>query len=217
MENGYLLSGRGAMLYSIGRSRGDVLARGRTSLARWEESDRVRQDAQALADLFEEYYNRIARYIAVRIGNRDEAEELAGDVFLRALERVDSFEWRGIPLHAWLFRIAHNLAVDHLRKHHKRRRDVLIAEVLTLSGPPDPQQEVEQRLELQAAYQAMDRLTPAQQEVISLRFIGELSSAEAADVMGRTNGAVRELQHTALRALRQLLRRDSAPFDEEQR
>ena len=138
-------------------------------------------------------------------------------MFLRALERVDSFEWRGIPLHAWLFRIAHNLAVDHLRKHHKRRRDVLIPEVLTLSGPPDPQQEVEQRLELQAAYQAMDRLTPAQQEVISLRFIGELSSAEAADVMGRTNGAVRELQHTALRALRQLLRRDSAPFDEEQR
>ena len=84
-------------------------------------SDQERQGAAALADLFEEYYQRIARYIAVRIGNQDDADDLAVDVFVRAAEHIGSFRQRGIPVQAWLFRIAHNLVVDYLRRSSRRK------------------------------------------------------------------------------------------------
>ena len=89
------------------------------------EADQVKQGAAALADLFESDYERIARYIAVRIGNTGHAEELAGDVFVRALERIDAFQWRDVPMQAWLFRIAHNLVVDYLRKNSRRKATTL--------------------------------------------------------------------------------------------
>ena len=84
-------------------------------------TDQERQGVAALTDLFEEYYERITRYIAVRVGNRADAEELASDVFVRAVENIGSFQWRGVPLQAWLYRIAHNVAVDHLRRSSRRK------------------------------------------------------------------------------------------------
>src|SRR3989304_8582699 len=86
--------------------------------------DRDKAEARAryeieLASLYEEYYDRIARYACVHIGDRCDAEDLAGDVFLKALKSLDSYEERGVPMQAWLFRIAHNLVVDYLRKKTK--------------------------------------------------------------------------------------------------
>src|SRR4030042_4623279 len=74
-----------------------------------------------LAGLYEEYYDRIAYYVYVRIGNRAEAEDIAGEVFLKALKSLKSYKERDIPMQGWLFRIAHNLTVDYLRKIGKRR------------------------------------------------------------------------------------------------
>ena len=74
-----------------------------------------------LASLYEEYYDKIARYAYVHTGDRTEAEDIAGEVFLKALESLKSYKERGIPMQAWLFRIAHNLVVDHLRKMAKRK------------------------------------------------------------------------------------------------
>ena len=88
-----------------------------------------RRNEAVLASLYEEYYDRIAYYAYVRIGDRTEAEDIAGEVFLKALESLDSYKERGVPMQAWLFRIAHNLVVDHLRKTAKRRV-VPISEVL---------------------------------------------------------------------------------------
>ena len=82
----------------------------------------TRRDKEAeLSSLYEEYYGRIARYAFTRIGDRAEAEDLAGEVFLKALQSLESYEGRGIPMQAWLFKIAHNLVVDHLRKMAKLR------------------------------------------------------------------------------------------------
>jgi len=78
-----------------------------------------------LASLYEEYYDRIARYIFIRIGDRTEAEDLAGEVFLRALRSLDSYQSQSERVRAWLFRVAHNLAIDHLRKMSKRRAQSL--------------------------------------------------------------------------------------------
>ena len=163
-----------------------------------------RVDAAVLADLHEQHYDRIARYIAVRTGDRNAAEDMAGDVFLRAVESLGSFQQRGIPLQAWLFRVAHNLVVDHLRRR-SRRRSVPLDEAMAIPDRSDPPGEVEHRLSMERVDQAMDKLNPAQQEVISLRFMGGLSSDEAGAVMGRTAGAIRELQRTAIKALRGVL------------
>ena len=165
---------------------------------------RAQRDADALAQLFEACYDRVARYMVARVGNRAVAEDLAGDCFVRAAESIGSFDERGVPMEAWLFRIAHNLLVDHYRRS-ARRQTTPIDEVFDLAGPSDPEAEVELKLTMEGVYGAMESLNPAQQEVIALRFMGELSSEEAGQVMGRTPGAVRELQRTAIRALRDLL------------
>ena len=172
-------------------------------------SDRARPDAQILTGLYEELYDRIARYVTARTGSRDLGEDLAGEVFVRAVESVGSFRARGVPIEAWLFRIAHNLVVDHYRRS-ARRPSVVLDDAMQLAGSADTAKEVEQRLAMQRVRQMMEHLNPAQQEVISLRFSGELSAEEAGAVMGRTPGAIRELQRTALKALRALMGPEAA-------
>ena len=164
----------------------------------------AKPDTQTLTVLYEELYDRIARYVIARTGNRDVGEDLAGEVFVRAVESIGSFRERGVPVEAWLFRIAHNLVVDHYRRS-ARRPTVPIDDAMGLAGSADTAGEVEQRLAMERVAQMMQRLNPAQQEVISLRFSGELSAEEAGAVMGRTPGAIRELQRTALKALRALM------------
>ena len=166
--------------------------------------DQERQGAAALADLFETHYERVARYIAVRTGSQEQAKDLAADVFVRALERIHTFQWRGIPMQAWLFRIAHNITVDYLRKNSKRKSSPL-DEATSIAATDDPEAETLQTLQREELLQTMDSLTPAQQEVVTLRFFGGLTSAEVAQVMKRSNGAVRELQSSALKTLRYVL------------
>jgi len=167
-------------------------------------SDQGRQGATALAELFETHYERVVRYIAVRVGHREQAEEMASEVFLKALEKVDSFQWRGIPMQAWLFRIAHNLAVDHLRAM-SLRKSAPIEEAAFVAARDNTESEVLQTLQREELLRAMDSLTPAQREVVSLRFFGGLTSAETAEVVHRSNGAVRELQSSALKTLRSIM------------
>ena len=167
-------------------------------------SDQAKQGAAALADLFETHYERVVRYIAVRTGNRALAEELAADVFTRALERIDTFQWRGIPMQAWLFRIAHNLAVDHLRSN-SRHKVAPLEDADNVASADNPEAEALQTIQREELLQAMESLTPGQREIVSLRFFGGLTSAEAAAVMKRSDGAVRELQSSALKSLRRIL------------
>ena len=172
-------------------------------------SDRARPDAQTLADLYEKLYDRIAWYVTARTGNRDIGEDLAGEVFVRAVESIGSFRDRGAPIEAWLFRIAHNLVVDHYRRN-ARRPAVSLDDAMQLPAAADTHGEVEQRLAMERVTQMMQHLNPAQQEVIALRFSGGLSAEEAGAVMGRTAGAIRELQRTALKALRSLMGPEAA-------
>jgi len=156
-----------------------------------------------LASLYEEYYDKIAYYIYVRIGNRTEAEDIAGEVFLKALESLKSYKERGIPMQAWLFRIAHNLVVDHLRKMTKRKTvpiDTVQVEadinVVTLA---------EKNIELERVNRAMEQLTREQREVLGLRFLGGLTSKEAGSILNKSDGAIREMQRAAIEKLRKLL------------
>ena len=164
----------------------------------------TRPGAEILAGLYEEFYDRLARYVTARTGNRDIGEDLAGEVFVRAVESIGSFRQRGVPIEAWLFRIARNLVVDHYRRS-ARRPTVPLDDSMQIAGSSDPAAEAERHIEMEQVMSMMQHLNPAQQEVISLRFSGGLSAEEAGAVMGRTPGAIRELQRTALKALRALM------------
>jgi RNA polymerase sigma-70 factor (ECF subfamily) len=160
-------------------------------------------DEMALTQIYEENFDRIYRYIVLKIGDRTEAEDMTQQVFLNVLKSISSYKWKGMPFTSWLYRIAHNQVVDFLRK--KSRRAIVPLDESMPSIGDDPESTAMRRLEIKGLAMAAKKLTAAQQEVISLRFAAELSVAEVAKVMGKSEGAVKALQHSAVAALRKLL------------
>jgi len=162
-----------------------------------------RSNEAKLASLYEEYYGKIAHYAYVRIGNKTEAEDIAGEVFLRALDSLKSYKERGIPMQAWLFRIAHNLVVDHLRKMTKRK--TVPIDTVQVETDTDPVTVVETNIELTRVTKAMEELTGEQREVLEFRFFGGLTSKETGSILNKSDGAVREMQRAGIEKLRKLL------------
>ncbi|MBA7474885.1 ECF RNA polymerase sigma factor SigD [subsurface metagenome] len=156
-----------------------------------------------LAGLYQDYYDKIARYAYVHIGNRTEAEDIAGEVFLKALQSLKSYQERGAPMQAWLFRIAHNLVVDHLRKMTKRK--TVPIDTVPVEGDVDPAYVAEKNVEFEKVTRAMEQLTGEQRKVLGLRFFGGLTSKEAGSILNKSHGAVREMQRAAIEKLRQIL------------
>jgi RNA polymerase sigma-70 factor (ECF subfamily) len=156
-----------------------------------------------LAGLYEEYYDKLVRYAYVHMGNREEAEDIAGEVFLRALSALRSGQEQGMPTQWWLFRIAHNLTVDHLRKTNKH--EPAPADSVIILGKDDPADAAEKTIEYERLIEAMKQLTVEQREVISLRFLWGLTSKEVGGVLGKRDGAVREMQRAALERLRGIM------------
>jgi len=161
------------------------------------------QDQKAFAQLYEEHFDKIYRYVALRIGDKTEAEDMTQQVFLNALKSISSFKWKGIPFSAWLYRIAHNQVVDYLRK--KKKQPATLFDESLVSSDSNPQLMAEHSLDVEQLLLATKRLTEAQREVISLRFTGELSTAQVARIMSKSQGAVKALQHSAIVALRKTL------------
>jgi len=162
-----------------------------------------RRDAAAFAQLYEAYFERIYRYFVVRVGNTWEAEDLTEQVFLRALESIENYEWRGVSFGAWLFRIAHNLIVDSLRRKSNGTEPLLAAE--TIPGDDDLEEIVDLNLRIEQVLEVLPLLTNDQRQVIALRFGAGLPIAESARIMGKSEGAIKALQYNALAALRRLL------------
>ena len=164
---------------------------------------RINEYETRLSDLYEEYYDKIARYVYVHISNKEEAEDIAGEVFLKALESLKSYREQGVPMQGWLFRIAHNLTVDYLRKMNKRR--TVPIDSVVLQGNDNPANTAEKNIEFERVTKAMKKLTTEQREVINLRFFGGLTSKEVGGVLGKSDGAVREMQRAAIEKLRGIM------------
>jgi RNA polymerase sigma-70 factor (ECF subfamily) len=160
-------------------------------------------DAEAFGSLFDHYYGPVYRYVAARVGRPSDAEDLAQLVFVKALEALPRYELRGIPFGGWLFRLARNVVIDHIRT----RRDHSTLEVIAerVDGGVGPDDLAQMRQEMDSVKDALRRLTPEQREAIELRFFAGLSAKEAAEAMGRQEGTVRGLQFRALAALRREL------------
>jgi RNA polymerase sigma-70 factor (ECF subfamily) len=162
-----------------------------------------KREPEAWSAVYEEYFPRVFRYIALRVSNRTEAEDLTEQAFLKALESIDSFRWRGVPFPAWLFRIARNLVIDYWRTA-KSKTPLPLDESL-LNDDADPVAIAETNLDIKQVFQAIGQLTQSQREVIELRFVGGLSVTEVSKLLGKSEGAVKVMQHSALVALRKKL------------
>ncbi len=164
-----------------------------------------RAEPQALGQLYDRYVDRIYNYIYHRVGQAELAEDLTAQVFARMLEAIrDGRAWR-TSFSGWIYRIAHNLVVDHYR----RRRRATFVELEEAPPIPttetDPLRKVEARLESERLRAALGKLTEEQAEVITLRFLDELSIAEVAQIMNKTEGAIKALQYRAVLALRRVM------------
>jgi RNA polymerase sigma-70 factor (ECF subfamily) len=178
------------------------------SLPLQDEENLVRRaqqrDTEAFSQLYEAYFDKIYRYIALRIRNETEAEDMTQQVFMKMLQSISSYKIKGVPFSAWIYRIAHNQIVDFLRQQNKKSTVDIEGIPLPDMGE-DPQHIMEQEVDIKQLKQATRKLTAFQQEVLSLRFTGELSIAECASIMGKSEGAIKALQHSAVVALRKAL------------
>ncbi len=176
----------------------------------WQLVERAQNgDTEAFGLIYDRYVDTVFRFIYFRVGNRQLAEDLTSDTFLRALKRIGSFTWQGRDLGAWLVTIARNLVADHF-KSGRYRLEVTTGDVLDADredrGPEgSPESAVVDHITNVTLLTAVKQLNPEQQECIVLRFLQGFSVAETAQAMGKNEGAIKALQYRAVRALARLL------------
>ncbi len=154
----------------------------------------ARRDPARFADLYEDNFYRVYAYIARRVRDRATAEDLTSEVFREALAGIAKFEWQGVPFIAWLLRIASRALADHYALGGREIFDGKAA----VADPTDLEQSA-------MLHQLVDRLPEAQYQVIHLRFVEQKSIRDIAEALGRSEGAVKQLQFRAVETLRSLL------------
>lgn len=176
-------------------------------LADMDDSELVelaKTDKEAFGEIYERYVGKIYKYVYYRVGNQHDAEDLTSRVFFRAMAHVETYEDRGVPFQAWLYRIAHNLVANHHRDKG-RRKIIPLDEYITSSmftGIEGPEHAAEDAEEQERLLKAIRQLPEDRQQLLILKFVERLSNAEIGEIMGRTEGAVKSLYHRTLTALR---------------
>ncbi len=167
-------------------------------------------DRDAFAALYREYVPTVYKFLYYRLNrNQAMAEDFTGEVFMRALRKVQDFNWTGADFGSWLLRIARNLVLDHA-KSSRARMELLNDEMPEDTTPDDrgTEAEVVRALTNEGVYAAIKRLSPDQRDVITMRFIQGMDVSEVAEAMGKKEGTVRTLQFRGLKALQKLLVKD---------
>jgi RNA polymerase sigma-70 factor (ECF subfamily) len=157
-------------------------------------------DRDALEELYLLHFDRIYSYLHMSVGNRHDAEDLTTLTFLKMLESIKRFRWQAVPFSAWLFRIAHNVAMDHFRASKRVQPEEEVPEPI---GSEQLSAEVEAMRSIgrQSMLQMIESLSPEQQQVLTLKFVFNFGNGEVASILGKTEGAVKSLQHRALASL----------------
>lgn len=161
-------------------------------------------DEPALSRLYEHYFPKVYRYVASRLSATEDAEDVTEEIFLRVIHNLSGFTWRGLPFGAWIFRIARNEVVSHVRKQKTRAPAAELTDLI-----PDPSQDhtiaVEFEMTMVMVREAAARLPEAQRQVIALRFGAGLSVAETAQALKKTENNVKVLQHKAIAKLQTMV------------
>lgn len=164
----------------------------------------AQSDPSRFAELYESNFNRVYAFVARRVKDREEAQDVTAEVFHQALRNLGRFQWRGVPFAAWLLRIAANALADRWQRAG-REVHADSAELEAEAGPADVT-EIERRAML---FQLVDRLPHDQRLVVVRRFVEQKSIREIAQELGRSEGAVKQLQFRALESLREKMRKSN--------
>jgi RNA polymerase sigma-70 factor, ECF subfamily len=177
-----------------------------------ESTDEVRRlveraqegNREALEELYLLHFDRIYSYLHMSVGNRHDAEDLTTQTFLKMLESIKRFRWQTAPFSAWLFRIAHNLAMDHFRASRRWQPEEAVPEPV---GETEPSAESAalQSIGRQSMLELIEGLSEEQKQVLTLKFVFSFANADVATILGKTEGAVKSLQHRALASLQKQL------------
>jgi RNA polymerase sigma-70 factor, ECF subfamily len=178
----------------------------RELVARGQQGDR-----DALEELYLIHFDRIYSYLHVSVGNRHDAEDLTTQTFLKMLEKIGSFRWQSAPFSAWLFRIAHNLAMDHFRARRRWQPEEEVPEPPAHEAEPSAELEAMRTIGRESMLKLIEGLSPEQQQVLTLKFVFNLPNAEVAAILDKTEGAVKSLQHRALVSLEKQVNGPGAP------
>jgi RNA polymerase sigma-70 factor (ECF subfamily) len=161
-------------------------------------------DRAALEDLYLIHFDRIYSYLHLGVRNRHDAEDLTNQTFVKMLESIERFEWRKVPISAWLFRIAHNLAMDHFRAGRRWHPEGEVPEPRDGEGR-SAEEEALHALARRGMLELIEDLSLDQKQVLTLKFGFNFSNGEVATILGKTEGAVKSLQHRALASLQRQL------------
>jgi RNA polymerase sigma-70 factor, ECF subfamily len=180
---------------ALARTPRESTAHIRELVARAQQGDR-----EALEELYLLHFDRIYSYLHMSVGNRHDAEDLTTQTFLKMLEAIGRFRWQSAPFSAWLFRIAHNLAMDHFRANRRWQPEEEVPE------PPDAEEisaedEAMHSIGRQSMLELIENLSADQQQVLTLKFVFNFANADVATILGKTEGAIKSLQHRALVSL----------------
>lgn len=162
-----------------------------------------KREQAAFAEIYRRHYDAVYNYLFYRSGDMMLAEDLAGEVFLRLVEKIGGYTYQGQSILAWLYTIARNLLTDHYRQ--AERFDSQPVEEKAIAAVSNPAGTAELRLDQACLARAMRHLSDSYRQVILLRFIEGFSHAETAGVLGKSVNATKVLQHRALKALREAL------------
>lgn len=162
------------------------------------------QKKDALAKIYDLYIKRVYRFVYFRVGNREDAEDITEQVFVKILSSIKNYEERGLPFEAWLFRIARNEIVDFYRKKHTGK--VGLDEIGEIVDPtPSPQAKLEHKLEYKKVMRVLPKLPGQYQEIIVLKFMDDLENSAISAILKKPVDHIRVLQSRALAKLRELL------------
>ena len=162
----------------------------------------IQGDHEAFGMLYEQYVERIFNYVFYRTGNQHDAEDLTARVFFRAMRRIPQYQERGLPVSAWLYRIAHNLVANWHRDRGRRPEISLDEGFASIPHSEHPEVTLLYLEEQDRLLQMIRDLPPERQQLIILKFVEHLSNAEIGQIMGKTEGAVKSLYHRTLLSLR---------------
>jgi RNA polymerase sigma-70 factor, ECF subfamily len=160
----------------------------------------AQKDPGRFAELYEQNFHRVYAYVACRVQNHSQRQDLTAHVFQQALANIGKFKWRGAPFVTWLYRIAANAIADQARK---QSREVAETELATSASVDSDLEQVERRARL---FSAVETLPEDQRKVVLLRFAEEKSIREIAAELNRSEGAIKQLQFRGLETLRARLR-----------
>jgi len=173
--------------------------------------DAIGGEASAFGLLYDHYHPAIYRFVLIKVGRREEAEDLTHQVFLSAWQNIKKYKDLGYPFGSWLYQIARNQVIDHYRTA-KRTQSLEDLDPDYAVSSSDDEADTENKLEMEKIKTALTKLKPLYQDIVIMRFIEELSIKETAAALGKSEGAIKLLQHRAIKQLRTVLEKKQWTF-----